>query len=544
MTIRSGFFAHDGTPDTEYQQPDFAAFIKDSRTNGVVYGFLNQLEVTATAPATMAVNIDTGRCWIQGYYGWISDTAETVTVTAADAEQDRYDRVIAKLSVTTDRAVTFEVKEGTPGAGVPPALTQTDETWEISLATVFVGAGVASVSDADITDERTFSDPAARYNNDLSMDGNTITDLGDPVNPQDAATRAYVVSHVSSFGPIASVSVTKTAAELTESMPVHVYDIPDGGALYAASIYYDQAFDAAPDPGIYIDDVLFQSVDAPGSVGTGQQSGILERTYNNATGDVVPVYIGGLYRSSWSTNAAWNLNTARHYLAGCGTQSAALSFGGYNGTDLASTEKFDGSSWSTDAAWDLNTARHYLAGCGTQSAALSFGGYNGIDLAVTEKFDGSSWSTDAAWNLTTAYRGHAGCGTQSAALSFGGYNGIDLASTEKFDGSSWSTSAAWDLTTARRVLAGCGTQSAALSFGGYNGIDLASTEKFDGSSWSTSAAWDLTTARDRLAGCGNQSAALSFGGYNGAALAVTEKFYSTFPLLTSGQMTIHLKVGE
>ena len=89
-----------------------------------------------------------------------------------------------------------------------------------------------------------------------------------------------------------------------------------------------------------------------------------------------------LLRDAWAASGA--LNTARYYLAGSGTQNAALSFGGNNGASSAVTEKFNGTSWA--ATGNLNTARHGLAGSGTQNAALSFGGYTGALSAVTEKF--------------------------------------------------------------------------------------------------------------------------------------------------------------
>ena len=83
---------------------------------------------------------------------------------------------------------------------------------------------------------------------------------------------------------------------------------------------------------------------------------------------------------TWSSGG--NLATARRYLAGCGTQSAGLSFGGYGPS--AVTEEYNGTSWS--AGGNLATARYYLAGCGTQSAGLSFGGYDGYRSAVTEEY--------------------------------------------------------------------------------------------------------------------------------------------------------------
>jgi hypothetical protein len=43
----------------------------------------------------------------------------------------------------------------------------------------------------------------------------------------------------------------------------------------------------------------------------------------------------------------------------------------------AATEEYDGSTWTTITP-GLNTAREGLAGAGTQTAALAFGGYTSI----------------------------------------------------------------------------------------------------------------------------------------------------------------------
>jgi hypothetical protein len=66
-----------------------------------------------------------------------------------------------------------------------------------------------------------------------------------------------------------------------------------------------------------------------------------------------------------------NLNTARYVLAGAGTQTAALAFGGQPPV-TAATEEYNGASWTSSNP--LNTARLVLAGAGTQTAALAFGG--------------------------------------------------------------------------------------------------------------------------------------------------------------------------
>jgi hypothetical protein len=81
------------------------------------------------------------------------------------------------------------------------------------------------------------------------------------------------------------------------------------------------------------------------------------------------------------------MNTARALLAGAGTQTAAVGFGGLPLT--GATEEYDGTSWTTSPA-SLGTARYGLAGAGTQASALGFGGYTGTTLlTATEEWTGS-----------------------------------------------------------------------------------------------------------------------------------------------------------
>ena len=84
----------------------------------------------------------------------------------------------------------------------------------------------------------------------------------------------------------------------------------------------------------------------------------------------------------WSAGGA--LATARQALAGAGTQTAGLSFGGFATANSAVTEEYDGTTWSAGGA--LATARQTLAGAGTQTAGLSFGGAAPANSAVTEEY--------------------------------------------------------------------------------------------------------------------------------------------------------------
>ena len=191
--------------------------------------------------------------------------------------------------------------------------------------------------------------------------------------------------------------------------------------------------------------------------------------------------------SVWTVGG--NLNVSKKNLAGAGTQTAGLGFGGYTyeeydpetGMYLSNTTaEYDGSTWT--AGGNLSTRRHFLAGAGTQTAGLGFGGeidhYTYTKTNATEEYDGSAWT--AGGNLGTANYRLAGAGTQTAGLGFGGYSTIFENSTEEYDGSAWT--AGGNLGTARQALAGAGTLSSGLAFGGYgdNYSSTNSTEEYGG----------------------------------------------------------------
>ena len=102
----------------------------------------------------------------------------------------------------------------------------------------------------------------------------------------------------------------------------------------------------------------------------------------------------------------------------------------YNSTDnnLKGTAGGGGGSWSSGG--NLGTARYGIAGAGTQTAGLGFGGNSGSVTAATEEYDGSAWTTGGT--MATARRGLAGAGTQTAGLGFGGYDTDVTAATEEY----------------------------------------------------------------------------------------------------------------
>ena len=151
MTLIYRFFAN----GTYYTQPDFAKLMSDSMGDGYVKGVQNELAVSATDPTTMSVTVGLGRGYIQGYSFDVVDTEYPVTISTADSNNPRIDRIIARLSVTAEMNISLLALSGVPSA-TPSAseLTRTSETYDISLAQVYVGAGVTSITTNNITDER------------------------------------------------------------------------------------------------------------------------------------------------------------------------------------------------------------------------------------------------------------------------------------------------------------------------------------------------------------------------------------------------------
>ncbi len=226
----------------------------------------------------------------------------------------------------------------------------------------------------------------------------------------------------------------------------------------------------------------------------------------------------------WTTTS--NLNQGRQTLAGCGTVSDALSFGGGTTTAVvATTEKWNGSSWATTT--NLTIARYALAGCGTTSGALSFGGGTTAAVATVEKWNGSSWTITSSLNV--ARLGLAGCGTTSGALSFGGGTTAAVATVEKWNGNTWTITTDMNNKLSNSGL--CGDILNALIIGGYNYYVVNKVQRWDGNIWINSSNTIYPTGDQSC--YGNILSALSCGGYTGAPATRIEKCISTSYIYTN-----------
>lgn len=151
MAQKYGFFnSVDG--DRKYDADDIGNYFLKLISDGVFATPATAMQVTAAGG--MVVSIAAGWGFIKCKY--INNTAAAqFTLAAADVVLNRIDRVVIRLD-KDNRTMSLAIKQGT-AASTPtaPALTRVNGgVWELSLAQIYVGAGVTTITQANITDER------------------------------------------------------------------------------------------------------------------------------------------------------------------------------------------------------------------------------------------------------------------------------------------------------------------------------------------------------------------------------------------------------
>lgn len=233
--------------------------------------------------------------------------------------------------------------------------------------------------------------------------------------------------------------------------------------------------------------------------------------------------------TSWSTSSS--MATARNQKGSrAGSSSAALAFGGYNGTSPTSlTEEFTRSvNVITGAAWasggDMNVSRRAISGgAGTATAGMSVGGYSTTFLNSTEEYDGSAWTTSGNYPASLYYLGHGG--TQTAGFAAGGGDPV-VTTGNNYDGSTWTASGS--LNTGTKIQGRAGTQTAGVLYGGNIGPNDATdiTEEYNGSSWTTGGTMNVVHGSGCASG-GSLTSALAAGGSGGVDDSAAEEYNGT-----------------
>ncbi len=214
MTLNYGIFAVSDpqNPDRVYSAALLSRILSKHIRDGIVHGDGDEMAVTVTDPPAMTVQVGTGTALVQGRV-CESDAVLTLSVPAAHATYPRIDRVVVRLEATPGRTIHAVVKKGTPAPSpVPPGLTRTAETWELSLAQVRVEAGATSIVAGKITDERGNASlcgvaapvyvPSSQVEvvGAMNMQGHALTGLPAPSGATDAARKGYVDEVIGGFG--------------------------------------------------------------------------------------------------------------------------------------------------------------------------------------------------------------------------------------------------------------------------------------------------------------------------------------------------------
>ena len=160
MSYTSGFFdAIDqggGDYDRVYSAKTFAHYFSLLVKNGVFPDPSTGLQVRASSNPDMKVSVNPGSGWINGYYITVPDNSpEVLTVPTANPSLSRIDSVIMGLNYV-EREIQLYIKSGAVSSSPSAVSLQRDnDLYEMELAQITVAAGVASISQANITDTRT-----------------------------------------------------------------------------------------------------------------------------------------------------------------------------------------------------------------------------------------------------------------------------------------------------------------------------------------------------------------------------------------------------
>ncbi|MFI9205298.1 tail fiber domain-containing protein [Streptomyces sp. NPDC053048] len=148
MAITS--YPFDGQSVTESQ---YSQLFREFADSGVAASAGSSSFSVSADGASMDVKVQPGFAVVQGH-AVLSTAVETLSIAAAGTST-RYDRVVLRLDPAVNQ-ITLAVLQGVAGGSVP-ALTQTDTgIYELSLATITVGANITAVTSAAVSKERSF----------------------------------------------------------------------------------------------------------------------------------------------------------------------------------------------------------------------------------------------------------------------------------------------------------------------------------------------------------------------------------------------------
>ena len=145
-----GYFFNSNSGDRTYNAESFETWMKPFFSNGV---FNDGMKVSAQTTPDMTVSVEPGYANLDGKPAFWP-TSNTITIATASGVYNRIDTIVLRRD-DTNRQISIEAVTGTAAltpSPTPP--TRNGDVFEVVLAQIYVGIGVTSITDGDITDTR------------------------------------------------------------------------------------------------------------------------------------------------------------------------------------------------------------------------------------------------------------------------------------------------------------------------------------------------------------------------------------------------------
>lgn len=151
MAVTYGFY-DSSSGDRKYNANQLSSIFEGIITSGIFQSVGGSLVVSASSG--MTVNVATGRAWFNNTWT-LNDATLPLTLDASEIALNRIDRVILEVDKTSSvRANSIKILKGTPASSpVAPTLASGPTKYQYSLADIYVGAGVTSITGANITNK-------------------------------------------------------------------------------------------------------------------------------------------------------------------------------------------------------------------------------------------------------------------------------------------------------------------------------------------------------------------------------------------------------
>lgn len=157
MAQKSGFFnaiITNSKPDRVYTADDFNEFFKGILSDGVLQNVANALLVLANTD-NLAVTVGAGKALIKQHW-YINDTVTTIVLSPAHATLARYTRIVVRYEKATRSIKLIAIDGAAEDDPQIPNLEQSEDKYDISLATIYIPAGATKVTAENIKDDRDY----------------------------------------------------------------------------------------------------------------------------------------------------------------------------------------------------------------------------------------------------------------------------------------------------------------------------------------------------------------------------------------------------